>query len=86
MESSGVKWVRLGDYIEQCDERNTAGSNYPVIGINRDKTFMPTVANLDGVDIAKYKIVSKGILYLVECKQVVIYAFELDYTTKINPL
>ena len=60
MESSGVKWVRLGDYIEQCDERNTAGSNYPVIGINRDKTFMPTVANLDGVDIAKYKIVSKG--------------------------
>lgn len=60
MESSGVKWVRLGDYIEQCDEKNTAGSNYPVIGINRDKTFMPTVANLDGVDIAKYKIVSKG--------------------------
>ena len=60
MESGGVKWVRLGDYIEQCDERNTAGSNYPVIGINRDKTFMPTVANLDGVDIAKYKIVSKG--------------------------
>lgn len=60
MKSSGVKWVRLGDYIEQCDERNTAGRNYPVIGINRDKTFMPTVANLDGVDITKYKIVSKG--------------------------
>ena len=53
MEGNSVKWVRLGDYIEQCDERNTAGSNYPVIGINRDKTFMPTVANLDGVDIAK---------------------------------
>lgn len=60
MESSGVKWVRLGDYIEQCDERNTSCRNYPVIGINRDKTFMPTVANLDGVDITKYKIVSKG--------------------------
>ena len=60
MESNCVKWVRLGDYIEQCDERNTVGSNYPVVGINRDKTFMPTVANLDGVDIAKYKIVSKG--------------------------
>ena len=60
MESSGAKWVRLGDYIEQCEERNKVGNNYPVIGINRDKTFMPTVANLDGVDIAKYKIVSKG--------------------------
>lgn len=60
MGVSNVIWVRLGDYIEQCDERNTAGNNYPVIGINRDKTFMPTVANLDGVDIAKYKIITKG--------------------------
>ena len=51
MGASNVKWVRLGDYIEQCDERNSASINYPVIGINRDKTFMPTVANLDGVDI-----------------------------------
>ena len=60
MESGSVKWGRIGDYIECCDERNTSGRNYPVIGINRDKTFMPTVANLDGVDITKYKIVSKG--------------------------
>ena len=60
MGASNVKWVRLGDYIEQCDERNTAGNNYPVIGINRDKTFMPTVANLDGVDIAKHKVITKG--------------------------
>lgn len=60
MEADNVKWVRLGDYIEQCDERNSASVNYPVIGINRDKTFMPTVANLDGVDIAKYKIITKG--------------------------
>ena len=60
MKNSSVKWVRLGGYIEWGDERNTAGRSYPVIGINRDKTFMPTVANLDGVDITKYKIVSKG--------------------------
>lgn len=60
MGGKNVKWVRLGDYIEQCDKRNTASSNYPVIGINRDKTFMPTVANLDGVDMAKYKIITKG--------------------------
>lgn len=61
MGASNVKWVRIGDYIEQCDGRNTAGNNYPVIGINRDKTFMPTVANLDGVDIAKYKVITKGL-------------------------
>ena len=22
MDAGNVKWVRLGDYIEQCDERN----------------------------------------------------------------
>ncbi len=60
MEAGNVKWVRLGDYIEQCDERNSTNDNYPVIGINRDKTFMPTVANLDGVDIGQYKIITKG--------------------------
>lgn len=60
MDAGNVKWVRLGDCIELCDERTSASVNYPVIGINRDKTFMPTVANLDGVDIAKYKIITKG--------------------------
>ena len=58
MKAGNVKWIRLGDYIEQCDERNVAGNDYPIIGINRDKTFMPTVANLDGVDISRYKIVT----------------------------
>ena len=60
MGGGNVKLVRLGDYIEQCDERNSTSANYPVIGINRDKTFMPTVANLEGIDITKYKIVKKG--------------------------
>ena len=32
MESSGVKWVRLGDYIEQCDERNT-DLRYDIISV-----------------------------------------------------
>ena len=59
MGASNVKWVRLGDYIEQCDERNSA-SIRDFFGINIHKEFMPTVANLDGVDIAKYKIVTKG--------------------------
>lgn len=89
MGASNVKWVRIGDYIEQCDERNTAGNNYPVIGINRDKTFMPTVANLDGVDIAKYpniKLSQKDCLYLVVCRQDVTFVFVLDYTTMNNRL
>lgn len=52
--------VRIGSYIFECDNRNKDNHSYPVIGINRDKDFMPTVANMEGIDIRKYKIVEKG--------------------------
>lgn len=60
MIQNKVQWVRLGDYIHECDERNTHGCEYPMIGINRDKEFMPTVANTTDLDTRKYKIVRKG--------------------------
>lgn len=56
--SETTKWVRLGDYIEQCDER--AGSNYTVddiIGISTDKKFIDTKANMSGVSLNSYKVV-----------------------------
>lgn len=53
--------VELGKYIEECDERNTEGRSYSFLGINKDKTFMPTHANTNELDNTKYKIVSKGI-------------------------
>ena len=53
--------VRIGKYISLYEKRNTERRDYPVVGINKDKTFMPTVANLEGVDTAKYKIVQKGV-------------------------
>lgn len=55
-----MQWVKLGDYIEQCDEQNVANCDYPVIGINKDKEFMPTVANTDEIDLKKYKIIRPG--------------------------
>ena len=58
MESSGVKWVRLGDYIEQCDERNTKGmySVDDVRGISIEKKIIDTKANMDGVSVTNYKL------------------------------
>lgn len=53
--------VELGEYIEECDERNTEGRNYSFLGINKAKTFMPTHANTNELDNTKYKIVRKGI-------------------------
>lgn len=49
--------MRLGDYIEQCDER--AGDNYTiddVVGISIEKKFMPTKADMKDVSLSPYKI------------------------------
>ena len=67
--------VRIGSYIFECDNRNKDNHSYPVIGINRDKDFMPTVANMEGIDIRKYKIVEKGTL---------VYDAIKDYENNIN--
>lgn len=54
--------VKLGDWIEECDIRNRDGlfATNDVVGINIDKTFIPTVANLQSTDVSKYKIVPTG--------------------------
>ena len=58
MENSGVKWVRLGDYIEQCDERNTKEIYFAddVRGISIEKRIIDTKANMDGVSVTNYKL------------------------------
>ena len=60
MGAGNVKWVRLGDYIEQCDERNH-NNKYDIEaikGISTHKTFIDTKANLDGVPLQSYKLVT----------------------------
>lgn len=59
--SETTKWVRLGDYIEVYDRKNIEGKPYPFFGINKDKTFMPTVADTNELDNTKYKVVEKGV-------------------------
>ena len=51
--------VSLGDYIQLCDERNSA-EEYTlddIQGISTEKKFIPTKANLDGVSLTAYKVV-----------------------------
>ena len=53
------KWIRLGDYIEQSDGRNSQ-SHYgldAVKGISTGKDFIETKANLKGVSLLSYKTV-----------------------------
>lgn len=49
----------LGNYIEECDERNESGKYTldDVRGISTEKKFIETKANLDGVSLTSYKIV-----------------------------
>lgn len=51
---------RIGDLIKVTDCRNYANKQIMVCGINKTKSFMPTIADMNGVDISKYKLVNKG--------------------------
>lgn len=50
---------KIGQLISIVDERNSYGIT-DFYGINIKKEFMPTVANTDGLDAAKYKVVRKN--------------------------
>jgi len=51
--------VELGEYIEVYDVKNIDSQYLPFFGINKDKTFMPTIADTNELDNSKYKIVRK---------------------------
>lgn len=50
----------VGKILSEIDNRNDNGLITDVRGININKQFMPTVADTNGVNLAKYKIVRKG--------------------------
>lgn len=50
----------IGSLLKEVDNRNMNGSIKNVQGINITKQFMPSVANTNGVDLSKYKVVNKG--------------------------
>lgn len=48
------------DILQEVDVRNVNRTTSNVQGINILKQFMPSVANTNGVDLSKYKLVFKG--------------------------
>lgn len=50
----------LGNHIRLIDTRNRESITDRVLGINIDKFFMPSVANVIGTDLSKYKLITKG--------------------------
>lgn len=52
-------YKRLGDYIKDVKVKNVNLGATLLLGINIDKFFMPSVANVIGTDMSNYKIVKK---------------------------
>lgn len=60
--SERASLVRLGELIEECTLRNSE-ANFEaadIVGIDINKTFIKTVANLQSTDLSKYKVVPTG--------------------------
>lgn len=58
-QSKEVRWVRLGEFIEQLDQRNYNGEYTldNLRGVSIQKMFIPSKANMDGVSLKPYKLV-----------------------------
>ena len=54
-----VEWHRLGEYIEECVERNDAGrfGVSELLGVNSRQQFCPSKAKTEGIDFRSYKVV-----------------------------
>lgn len=50
----------LSELIEKVDERNADGAITELIGVSIDKCFIKSVANINGTDLSKYKIIRKN--------------------------
>ncbi len=53
-------YKRIGDCIKIVDEKNKELTVKKLLGVNRTKNFMPSVANSTDLDLSKYKIIRKG--------------------------
>jgi type I restriction enzyme S subunit len=53
-------YKRLGDHINEVKVRNTEQKAEKLLGINIDKFFMPSVANIVGTDLSVYRLVRKN--------------------------
>ena len=53
-------YKRIGDYIKEVKEKNITLEATLLLGININKFFMPSVANVIGTDMSNYRIVKKN--------------------------
>jgi type I restriction enzyme S subunit len=52
-----LNYKKIGHVIQEVDIRNTDLSVTNLIGVSMEKTFIPSVANIVGVDMSVYKVI-----------------------------
>lgn len=60
MSVNKTGWCRLGNFIEEVSLRVGNNQEIAISGVNIEKGFIPTVANMTGIDTSKYKLVPTG--------------------------
>lgn len=53
-------YKKLGNYIKLIDKRNKGNITNNLLGISIEKIFIPSVANVIGTDLSKYKLIKKN--------------------------
>ena len=80
----------LGKHIQLVDYRNSEEVTSTVLGISIDKEFMPSVANVIGTDLSRYKLISKGLfacnpMHVGRDERLPIALYEKDNASIVSP-
>jgi type I restriction enzyme S subunit len=55
-----IKPSEIGNYINEQSDKNKDGQIELVLGVDSSGSFVPTKANMDGINLTNYKIVHEG--------------------------
>ena len=80
----------LGKHIRLVDYRNSEEVTSTVLGISIGKEFMPSVANVIGTDLSRYKLISKGLfacnpMHVGRDERLPIALYEKDSPAIVSP-
>ena len=80
----------LGKHIRLVDYRNSEEVTSTVLGISIDKEFMPSVANVIGTDLSRYKLIRKGLfacnpMHVGRDERLPIALYEKDNASIVSP-
>ena len=80
----------LGKHIQLVDYRNSEEVTSTVLGISIDKEFMPSVANVIGTDLSRYKLISKRLfacnpMHVGRDERLPIALYEKDSPAIVSP-